>query len=568
VSFGTATIAATPQATSALEDALRALAKAQRAFQLYLPNNPTRAQAVEQTRAAFTKVWGAVPSVVLDIRETSFVWDDRVVYQDLERGTDGLPWLLYRDGLRALTLHAGFETLELEVLLQVFHRARTAAADEDDLVTLLWVADFQGVEYRHVELDGVVDLAVAAHDRTGGPGSEGAGREQAPLAVPAAESGAPGDGPPAGFVRMEDFESTLYFLEPREVSYLQDELKREYTEDQRRNALGMLFDLVELPAAVEAGEHALGFIDQLLLESLTMGDYEQVAYVLREASATLRRSEHTEAVANGLRELPARLSEPAVMSQLLQALDEGARAPVPSVLESLFAELRPTALSPLVMWLGQATASPARASIERASLRLAGAHTSELTALLEHANATIVRGALRVATLLATPAAVPGLTRVLRGDDEGLRMDAIAALAEIASPGALQALERGVDDAHRDVRVATFRAIAARRHAGAMPRLAQVLRRKELRAADLGEKMAVFEAFGTVCGDAGVAELDAILNARGLLGAKENPEMRACAARALGLVGTASAIDVLQRAADTKDIVVRSAVARALRGGA
>jgi hypothetical protein len=568
VSVGTATIAPTAQATTALEDALRALAKAQRAFQLYLPNNPTRAQAVEQARAAFTKVWGAVPAVVLDIRESSFVWDERVVYQDLERGTDGLPWLLYRDGLRALTLQAGFEALELEVLLQVFHRARTAAADEDDLVTLLWVADLQGVEYRHVELDGVVDLAVASQDRSGGPGTDASGREHAPLAVPAAESGAPGDGPPAGFVRMEDFESTLYFLEPREVSYLQDELKREYTDDQRRNALSMLFDLVELPDSGDAPEQALGFIDQLLLESLTMGDYEQVAYVLREASATLRRGEHAERVANGLRELPARLSDPAVMGQLLQALDEGARAPVPSLLENLFAELRPAALAPLVMWLGQATASPARASIERASLRLAGAHTGELTALLEHADPIIVRGALRVAALLATPAAVPGLSRVLRGEDEGLRMEAIAALAEIASPGALQALERGVDDTHRDVRVATFRAIATRRHSGAMPRLAQVLRRKELRTADLGEKMAVFEAFGTVCGDAGVGELDTILNARGLLGAKENPEMRACAARALGLVGSASAIDVLQRAADTKDVVVRSAVARAMRGGA
>lgn len=568
MSVGTATITPTAQATSALEDALRALAKAQRAFQLYLPNNPTRAQAVEQARAAFTKVWGAVPSVVLDIRESSFVWDERVVYQDLERGTDGLPWLLYRDGLRALTLHAGFETLELEVLLQVFHRARTAAADEDDLVTLLWVADLQGVEYRHVELDGVVDLAVASQDRSGGPGTDASGREQAPLAVPAAESGAPGDGPPSGFVRVEDFESTLYFLEPREVSYLQDELKREYTDDQRRNALSMLFDLVELPDSGDAPGQALGFIDQLLLESLTMGDYEQVAYVLREASATLRRGEHAEVIANGLRELPARLSDPAVMGQLLQALDEGARAPVPSLLENLFAELRPAALGPLVMWLGQATASPARASIERASLRLAGAHTGELTALLEHADPIVVRGALRVAALLATPAAVPGLSRVLRGEDEGLRMDAIAALAEIASPGALQALERGVDDSHRDVRVATFRAIATRRHAGAMPRLAQVLRRKELRTADLGEKMAVFEAYGTVCGDAGVGELDTILNARGLLGAKENPEMRACAARALGLVGTASAVDVLQRAADTKDVVVRSAVARAMRGGA
>jgi HEAT repeat protein len=71
-----------------------------------------------------------------------------------------------------------------------------------------------------------------------------------------------------------------------------------------------------------------------------------------------------------------------------------------------------------------------------------------------------------------------------------------------------------------------------------------------------------------MCGDAGVGELDAILNARGLLGAKETPEMRACAARALGLVGTRAALAALQKAVDAKDVVVRSAVARALRGGA
>ncbi len=554
-----------PQATSSIEEALRGLAKAQRAMQLYLPNNPTRAQAIEQARAAFGRLWHHAPTFVLEIRESSIVWDDQVVYQDLERGTEGLPWLLYRDGLRALTLHAGFETTELEALLQVLYRARTAAPDEDDLVTLLWVADLQYVEYRHVELDGVVDFALAATERGGGQGV--ASRDQAPLAVPAAESAAPGDGPPPGMVRVEDFESTLYFLEPREVSYLQEELKREYGEDQRRQAFSILFDIVELPDAGDAPLLALRYIDQLLLECLTMGDYEQVAYVLREASAALRRGDYTETVADALRELPSRLSDPAAMGQLLQALDEGARAPVASLLENLFAELRPSALTPLVAWLGSAAASPARASIERASLRLAGAHTGELAQLLEHADPAVVRGALRVAASLATPAAVPGLSRILRGDDAELRVDAVTALADIGSPGALQALERGVDDAHRDVRVATYRAIATRRHSGALPRLAQALRRKELRAADLGEKMAVFEAYGALCGEAGVTELDGLLNARGLLGAKESPEMRACAARALGLVGTPAALESLQRASDTKDVVVRSAVARAMRGG-
>ncbi len=558
------THAAPTNPAAAVEDALRALAKALRAMQLYLPNNPTRAHAIDNARAAFGRIWPLTPTVELAISETALLLDDRVVYQDLERGTEGLPWLLHRDGLRALTLHAGFEVDDLEPLLHVLQRARAAGADEDDLVTLLWVADLSGIEYRHVELDGVVDFAVASGER-GGSGV--ASRDLPPLAVPAAETAAPGDGPPPGFVRMEDFEATLHFLDPREVSYLQEELKREYSEDQRRHAFTILFDIVELPDSGDAPMRALGFIDQLMIECLTMGDYEQVGYALRESAATLRRGAHAEDVANALRELPGRLSEPAVMGQLLQALDEGTRAPVASLLENLFAELRPAALTPLVSWLGSATASPARASIERASLRLAGAHTGELAQLLEHDDPAVVRGALRIAAQLATPAAVPGLSRVLRGTDASLRMDAVAALADIGSPAALQALERGLEDTDREVRVATCRAIAARRHAGALPRLAQALRRKELRAADLGEKMAMFEAYGTLCGDAGVAELDGLLNARGLLGAKEPPELRACAARALGLIGTPAAMSALQRAADTKDVVVRSAVARAVRGG-
>ena len=118
------------------------------------------------------------------------------------------------------------------------------------------------------------------------------------------------------------------------------------------------------------------------------------------------------------------------------------------------------------------------------------------------------------------------------------------------------------------MRVAAFRVIGAKAHAGALPRLLDAMRRKEMRGADLSEKMALFEAFGSMCGDAGVPELDRLLNARGLLGAREPAELRACAARALGIVASTAAVAALQRAADTKDVVVRSAVARAMRGNA
>ena len=593
-------------AASAVEDALRAFAKAQRAIQLYLPNSPTRANALEQTRAAFVAVWEHTPTIKLDVSDSTLLWDARVVYQDLERGSEGLPWLLHRDGLRSLTLQAGFETSELERLLTILQRARSASPDEDDLVTLLWVADFTFVEYFHIEIGDMVEFGQPLAEHSGrragvprGTASSGVASDEAEgvggyagfgyagfgyadigdasatdtgvdganVADGGTSSGASGGASGPSIVRMENFDSSLYFLDRKEIAYLEEELKREYSEDHRRQAFAILFDIVELPEASGGALRALEAIDQLLLECLSAGDFEQVGYVLRESQATLRRGDHSDEVASALRELPSRLSEPAAMAQLLQALDEGVRTPTASLLESLFGELRPAALMPLVSWLGAATASPARAAIERASLSLARAHTGELARLLEHEDAAIVRGAVRVAATLATPAAVPGLSRVLRGDDAKMRTEAVSALADIGSPGALQALERAIDDQDRDVRVATFRAIAARRHAGALPRLAQALRRKELRTSDLGEKMALFEAYGTLCGDAGVAELDGILNARGLLGAKEPVDMRACAARALGLIGLPAAIDALERSADTKEVVVRSAVTRALRGG-
>lgn len=552
-----------PSAIAAIEEALRAFARALRAVQLYLPNNPARAQSVAQARQAFARVWAWSSPLELGVREQALVLDDRVVYHDAARGTESLPWLLHRDGIRALTFAPGFEEESLEALLSMIQATRVAARDDDDLVTRLWVADLVGVAYRFVETAGSVDFVLASGDRPGIAQAVG----EAPLAVPSAETPPPGEGP-APIVRLDDFDSTLYFLDAREVQYLRGELAREYTEDRRTLVVASLLDIVELPGEMAASREALDVLDTLILEWLALGDYELVAYLLREAAATARRGELAPELAEALQALPARLTDGAVMTQLLQSLDERARTPAASLLEGLFTELRPGALAPLVAWLGTAGASPARAAVERASLRLAGSHTGVLAQLLEHEEEAVVRGAVRLVSQLGTPAAVPGLARLLRGDNTALRAEAVGALAEIGTPGALQALERALDDSARDVRVAALRAIGSQRFSSALPRLLEAIRRKEIRQADLGEKMALFEAFGAMCGDAGVPELDTLLNARGLLGPREPAETRACAARALGLVNTPEAVAALQKAADTKDLVVRSAVARAMRGGA
>jgi len=176
---------------------------------------------------------------------------------------------------------------------------------------------------------------------------------------------------------------------------------------------------------------------------------------------------------------------------------------------------------------------------------------------------------MRRAADLKTPAAVGHLLKCLSHSSVGRRLGAVQALSEIGSPGALRALESALDDADRDVRLTAVRTLSTRGHRAALPKVEAVVKGNAAKDADLTEKMTYFEAYGMLAGDDGIPQLDALLNGRSaLLRLRVDPELRACAAMALGKIGSDQAFEVLRKAADDKDVRVRSAINKALRGGA
>jgi HEAT repeat protein len=204
--------------------------------------------------------------------------------------------------------------------------------------------------------------------------------------------------------------------------------------------------------------------------------------------------------------------------------------------------------------------------LEAAAGRLASASTNELVRLVGASERDIATEAIRRCGALKAQGAVQALGRVLNNPEASLRQLAVQALTEIASPGALQALERAVDDADRDVRIATVRALSSRAYRPVLARIESTVKGKTIREADLTEKMAFFEGYGALCGDSGVEYLDSILNGKGFLGRREDAEIRACAAMALGRVASVRAMESLRKASSEKDVVVRNAVNKALRG--
>lgn len=548
---------APPFAPALVEEMLRHLARTVRTRQLYLPNNPIYQRAAEGLSAAFEPIWAETGAIVLAVHEGELRWHNVVVAQDAGRG-DSLPWTLYKDGIRELTLLRGVEEHELGTLLDILQRVRKASPEEDDLITLLWAQEFLFLRYRYVDaaLDGLaseMDLAPVGDSPASVPNPRSIAQDVASAPVP---------------VRMGSFDTTLYFLDDPDIEYLRAAMAAEYTGDLGSNVAAILLDIFEVQTDSTVRSEVLDSLDQLMLYLLTTGNFRAVANLLSEADvAATRATELQPAHADALRGLARRLGEPTALSELLRAMDEGAIVPREEELVALFGQLGAGTLGVLLSWLGRLQRAELRGIVERTAERLASANTAELVQLIGSPDTTIAAEAIRRSGALRTPAAIGALTRVLGGQGSEMRAAAASALADIGSPGALRALEEWVDDPERDVRLIALRTLGARGQRSALPRLDAMMRSKLAREADRTEKLALFTAFAALAGPDAVPLLDSMLNGRSIFLRREDAEVRACAAMALGQIGGERARQALAAAAEDRDIVVRNAANRGLRGG-
>src|SRR5439155_1454750 len=264
---------------------------------------------------------------------------------------------LYKDGVRSLTFKPGIEDVEIVRFLGVLQQAKNLQADApDDLLTLLWAQDFQFISYTFHELASENALPIVAGATIPTTPPTQVRRFVEEEAPPKRE----------GLVSIDDFDTTLYFLEDKEIAYLKKDVEREYAQDLRRNVLAMLFDLLELQTYGTVRAELISIVENFIPYLLGAADFRSVAFILRDTRVILQRArelipEHRQT----LESLPARLSQREALSQLIQSLDEATVHPTEEELSELFQELRAEALPTL---MGSANcASPRCGSSPRAA---------------------------------------------------------------------------------------------------------------------------------------------------------------------------------------------------------
>jgi HEAT repeat protein len=544
-----------------VEELLRTLVKAVRAFQMYLPNNPVYQRSIDQLRASFNPIWSMVQELPLKVVETDLTWGDNVVYHQPSK-SDSFAWMLYKDGLRFLTFRPGVEDDEIVAFLQTVVRARLLTADAgDDLLTLLWERDFHFLDYRFAEIvtDTLPVMDPQALDLGAGVDPYQQANTQQKIRDDLGQI-------TRGIVDLDEFDSTLYFLDEAEILSLKQQMDHEYTRDIRTAALSALLDVFELQPATATREEVIAILEAIFPNFLNRGEFRVVAWLLRELRLIgSRAAAIDEAVRRKLDSFETRLSEPSILAQMLQVVEEAVGVANKEDLTELLKELRVPALEPLLIHLPTVRNDEARKILEEAADRIARGHFDELLAILKARTSNGLVGAIRVTQRLANPTAVAPLGDLVGHQDAAVRLAAVETLGTLGTPGALSLLERAVDDPDRAVRLAAVSVVSARAFKGALKRLEAAVTGKGPHELERAEKRQFFEAYALVAGSGGLPLLGEILEPRGLFRRKESPETRTCAAYAIARIRSDDARTLLERATQDKELSVRNAAARALR---
>jgi HEAT repeat protein len=292
---------------------------------------------------------------------------------------------------------------------------------------------------------------------------------------------------------------------------------------------------------------------------LAEGDFGDAAFIINELKNIAGKHDDS-GVTESVDTIVSELSQPLVVHQLVRVLEDGSIDPEAGELATLLNSLKPEAIEILIQGVATVTRALAREQLMGTLDRLASMSPDMMARLVKSEDPRIAAEAARIAARLKMSGAAEAIASLLQRPSAEVRLAAVEALVALRTSIAGSTLIRALDDVNRDVRVAAARGLAELKYGPGAKKLEEHVTGKDLLKRDLTEQVAFFEAYALTAGDEGIRLLGKMLNGRRYLWVKYPAKMRACAARALGLVGGPEANQALMAAEKDKDAMVLSAV--------
>ena len=547
------------------------LARTLKNCRLYESGNPAVLRLREELAASLAQLLDRHGPLTLRCTSSDVLCGEVSLYPARSR-EDNLGMVFFRDGIRAIVFSPGVQPGEVDAFVDAVLRVTGRAADEEDLVTLLWDADLAHVSIESVTIEMPVDAESEASE-----GGEGAPLMPWPATGPGVDAAAGGrtprrDDEPGGepersddwisdepFVSSEMALTDLEEIGPIEMTRLRGEYEAECASELLAGALALAGECLQAESGTDGQDELGDLLVRLLREALMNGAWPEAR---RAARLLAGRPTGAGATATLLRELCEAGS--LITSSATRAVDEQDAQGVQA-----FLALARDFGSPATEWLMQVLATSGkqrtRLPLARTIAELLRDEPERLAPWLSDPRWYVVRNVVHILGWIGGGAIVGLLRPAAVHPDPRVRREVLSALARVEHREARDVLLEMLGGADTRTFCAVLHLLSSTRD----PAVAGVLLDRLLNAGFHGrppeERRAVYSALARVAGEEVLPRLEVELHeARRFHGDEE--VHRLSVARCIARIGGTRSREILQRGLSSGNRRVRAVCENALAG--
>jgi hypothetical protein len=543
--------------------------KAIKASRLYPPENPRpqefRVQLLDRLQLFLNKYH----SFVFQVGEYDFSFNGKLLYENRDLNSS-LAFQLYKDGLRELRFMEGLEEGEVRGLIDILARAENINKLEDDVVTMIWEADFIHISYLATDefLDETavfipentnefrknLKFEPVAHNVDYDLGDEGE-EEQIDLYE---------------ILSRKENESTtvsadhkVYFLAPDELERLQKEVEAETSPSAVFNILDILFEILALEKAPEPYQDAVNVLNKMVDALLTLGEFKKASDLLSRMNIILNTYQLTDWQSKLIQQFIEGAGDSQRIARIGKILEKGKQVRLEDIITYLL-NLRPNSLPPLMTLLGELENSKVRRALCDIICQLGKNSVEIIAPFINDSRWYLVRNVIYILARIGKEQALPYILKGFNHREPRVRREAVQALGLIGSSKGSGTLLRGLQDEDSQIRSLAALNLAKVLKKDSLPHLLEVVQSKEFHKREKPEIKAFFDAIGTISSDEATRSLQKLLEQKSWLGSGKKAEIRLGAANALAMIGTPEAKSILQSGRDSHDQDIREACEQAM----
>ena len=482
------------------------------------------------------------------------IWlhDELVVRGPDAQGEDGgrmerrIPFLLYRDGVRAIHMDGSTTTADLEAFLDALTAVANGRSEDSDLVSRLWEVELTGLSFEIAPLE----TALATNmESANGPQLAGANGEGGVAADPfddwySAETG----------TNAEAAWAALHENETAARDAWRERWKVERARPRRERSAELLRAVHALDGGTEMREALAVMSAGWLAQSIEHGHWQEAL----EACASLPRPEDMpESVTRMLQNLLSGLD----VESIAERLDES-DTEAQGTFFALTVQIGVPALDLVVAVLGQATRPRLRAAATTAICYTCSDHPERIERFLSDSRWQVVRNIVFALGHIGGDEIASMLARAARHVDARVRRAVVQALGQVSPARRVPILVSQLDTPDAQLLAATLAMLMRTPDSRATEAILARINAVDFESRPPDVRVALLGALADVADERAVPTLDGMLN-RGGWFARRTPE-RSAAAVTLARIGTPLALEALNNGLRSRSEAVRAACQEAL----